>query len=254
MPYRDTAPIGAPCWIDLYTSDTDQATTFYGELFGWTAESAGEEFGGYTIFTKSGRPVAGCMQHMNPGDPEQWSVYLASADARATAAAASGHGGHVVVEPMDVQENGTMAMLADPGGAGIGIWQPGTEKGFTVLGEPGAPSWFELHARDYDRAVSFYRDVFDWQPQVLADTEDFRYTTLGKDDAATAGIMDASRSLPDGEPDRWSVYFGVENADETLARVVELGGTVSRPAEDTPYGRLAEAADSTGARFKIVQG
>lgn len=43
-----TLVVGAPCWIDLYSSDTEKATDFYGPLFGWTTESAGPEFGGYS--------------------------------------------------------------------------------------------------------------------------------------------------------------------------------------------------------------
>ena len=38
MPARDSAPAGAPCWIDLFSSDPDRAEEFYGEIFGWTAE------------------------------------------------------------------------------------------------------------------------------------------------------------------------------------------------------------------------
>jgi predicted enzyme related to lactoylglutathione lyase len=49
------------------------------------------------------------------------------------------------------------------------------------------------------------------------------------------------------------VYFGVEDADAALADIVDLGGTILRPPEDSPHGRLASAADVTGARFKLVQ-
>ena len=44
----------------------------------------------------------------------------------------------------------------------------------------------------------------------------------------------------------------VEDTDAALARIVELGGSTVRPAEDTPYGRLAAATDPTGAQFKLV--
>jgi hypothetical protein len=63
--------------------------------------------------------------------------------------------------------------------------------------------------------------------------------------------MDAS-VFPDDAPVGWSVYFGVEDTDAALAEIVELGGAVVIPAEDTPYGRLAQASDPTGARFKLV--
>ena len=46
-----------------------------------------------------------------------------------------------------------MAVVTDPGGAAIGIWQPGLHKGFGIYDEPGTPSWFELHTRDYDASV-----------------------------------------------------------------------------------------------------
>ena len=48
------------------------------------------------------------------------------------------------------------------------------------------------------------------------------------------------------------MYFGSDDADASLADVTRLGGSVVLPAEDTPYGRLAEAADPTGAHFKLV--
>ena len=48
------------------------------------------------------------------------------------------------------------------------------------------------------------------------------------------------------------MYFGVDDTDKASELVVELGGTVVEPAEDTPYGRLARVADPTGTQFKLV--
>jgi hypothetical protein len=252
MPTRDQAPLGAPCWIDLMTSTPDVSRDFYGELFGWTSESAGEEYGGYINFAKDGIRVAGAMQN-DPsfGTPDLWSVYLAVADAQATVDAATANGGEVVVEPMPVGPLGTMATFTDAGHAHVGIWQPGEHKGFGILDEPGTPSWFELHTRDFAPTVAFYENVFGWDTHSVADTPEFRYTTLGKEDDALAGIMDASAFLPEGVPAHWSVYFQVEDVDKTLARTAELGGATVLPAEDTPYGRLAVATDPTGATFKL---
>ena len=183
--------------------------------------------------------------------PDGWTIYLAVADAKETADAVAAHGGQVVVPPMDVADLGTLAVAADPTGAIIGIWQPGTHQGFGVLAEPGAPAWFELHTRDHDGAVRFYREVFGWETSVVGDSDEFRYTTLGEGDDATAGIMDATAFLPEGVPAHWSVYFNVADADATVARAVAAGATVVDPPMDTPYGRLATLADPTGARFKL---
>jgi predicted enzyme related to lactoylglutathione lyase len=252
--HRDSAPVGSPCWVDLFSSDTDKARAFYGELFGWTSESAGEEYGGYINFEKDGVPVAGCMHNDGQsGSPDLWSIYLASKDAAATVDAAAAHGGAVELPPMPVMELGTMAFVTDPGRGRIGVWQPGLHQGFGVLAEPGAPSWFELHTGAYEASVEFYRDVFDWDTHVVGDSPEFRYTTLGEGDGQLAGIMDASAFMPEGSPATWSIYFGIENADAALAKIVDLGGSVVLAAEDTPYGRLASAADPTGALFKLVQ-
>jgi uncharacterized protein len=145
-----------------------------------------------------------------------------------------------------------MAMVGDPGGAVVGVWQPGTQKGFDVRNELGTAAWFELHTRDYEAAVKFYRDVFKWDAHTASDTPEFRYTTLGRDENQLAGIMDATQFMPEGTPAAWSIYFGVADTDAALEQIAELGGKIVRPAEDTPYGRLAQAADPTGTLFKLV--
>ena len=155
---------------------------------------------------------------------------------------------------MAILDLGTMAVLGDPGGASIGLWQPGTHQGFGVWNEPGAPCWFELHSREYEATVAFYRDVFRWDTHTMSDTPEFRYTTLGDGDDALAGIMDSASFLPDGAPAEWAIYFGVESSDAALVQIEQLGGTTIEPAMDSPYGRLAVAADPLGTRFRLVQG
>ena len=71
------------------------------------------------------------------GTPDVWSLYLATADAKATADAAAAHGGQVIVPAMEVGELGSMAVVTDAGGAAIGVWQPGLHKGFGVVDEAG---------------------------------------------------------------------------------------------------------------------
>jgi len=253
MPKVDSTPAGSPCWVELFTADTDRAEAFYGQLFGWTARSAGPDYGGYINFTLDGLPIAGCMKNDgSAGTPDAWSVYLATEDASATVDAAVAHGGAVIVPAMAVMELGDMAVVTDAGGAAIGAWRPGLHKGFAKVAEPGTPNWFELHARDYDASVKFYETVFHWDTHTMSDTSDFRYTTLGEGENARAGIMDASAFLPAGVPPHWAIYFGVVDVDAALVQIEQMGGSVIQGAQDSPFGRLAEAADGTGAMFKLV--
>jgi uncharacterized protein len=253
MPTRETAILGAPCWVDLSTTDTERARAFYTALFGWTADDPNPEFGGYFNFSKNGAPIAGGMaSEADAGTPNAWHVYLASDDVEKTLRAAAEHGGQAQFGPHQVADLGSMAGITDPGGAFLGVWQPGKHQGFRVIAETGAPAWFELHTRDYDAVVEFYRQVFHWDAQVMSDTDEFRYTTLGAGDNALAGIMDSAGFLPDGVPAYWGVYFAVDDADAAVAKVTELGGSVVEQPMDTPYGRIAHVSDPAGARFRLV--
>lgn len=245
------APVGAPTWIDLSTSDLDRASEFYGAVFGWTFERPGPGYGGYVNAFVGGSPVAGLMPNDPQWDmPDGWSVYLHVDDVDAALERVVANGGASCGGAMDVPAKGRMAMVGDPAGAVVGLWQPAGHHGFEVVGDAGAPVWHQLTTRDYARALDFYRAVFDWQLKVEADADDFRYTNALFAGEPLLGVMDGA-VLPDG-PSTWTTFLGAEDVDATLDVVVRHGGTVVRGAEDTPYGRLAAATDPTGAAFNLA--
>jgi len=254
MPTRDSAPVGAPCWTDLWTSDVEGSRRFYSELFGWEAQEPSPEFGGYFMFTRDGVPTAGGMGDMADMPANNtWSIYLATNDIAKTIEVAEARGAQIISPPTAVAELGSQAVLIDPTGAHLGAWQPGTFPGFTTLNEHGTPSWFELHTRDYAAAVAFYSAVFGWETNVVGDTDEFRYTVMRNPsgEGELAGIMDAAAFLPEGVPAHWSVYWGVDDVDAAVAKVKTLGGSVVTDAVDSPYGRAATVADPAGAQFKL---
>lgn len=249
-------PAGAPCWIDLMTSDKARSQEFYTALFGWSYETGDEElYGGYTMAFKDGKSVAGLMasQEDDGGYPDMWSTYLRVDDIDATMTAAKSAGAIPFLEPMDVPEQGKMAMIGDPAGASIGLWQFGGHTGFQAHEEAGAAAWHELHTKDYPAAVAFYRDVFALETSVMSDTPEFRYTNLVEGEQELAGIMDAAEFLPAEVPSSWQIYFQTDDVDATIAKALTLGATIINAAEDSPYGRIAGLSDCTGAMFKLVQ-
>jgi uncharacterized protein len=254
MPTRDSAPMGSPCWADLWTSDVEGSRKFYAELFGWEAQEPSPEFGGYFMFTRSGAPTAGGMGDMGDMRADNtWKIYLATDDIAKTVEVAEANGAQIVAPVMPVADLGIQAVLIDPTGAHLGAWQPGTFPGFTVLNEHGAPSWFELHTRDYRAAVDFYRSVFRWDTNTVGDNDEFRYTTMRdpRGEGELAGIMDATAFLPEGVSAHWSVYWEVDDADATAAKCKALGGSVAMDPKSTPYGRVATVKDPAGAEFKL---
>jgi uncharacterized protein len=245
---------GTPCWVELLSSDTSAATAFYGGLFGWSFDPPQEQFGGYVNITSGGHRVAGMMANSPEiNSPDAWTTYLSTDDIDASTAAVAAGGGQLVAAPMQVADLGSMAVVRDPAGAVFGLWQPGTHFGFAKYNEPGSVTWDELHSKDFAVTTPFYASVFGWDIKPMEDTDEFRYSTAEINGETVAGLMDSASFLPPEVPSHWAVYFSVVSADDAITTLTSLGGTVIRPAEDTPYGRMADVADPTGAAFKLHQ-
>jgi predicted enzyme related to lactoylglutathione lyase len=119
--------------------------------------------------------------------------------------------------------------------------------------EPGTPSWVELSGTpDVDAAEAFYRELFGWeipeQPN-SAELGGYRRAQLnGRDVAGVMGRMD------DSQPTVWATYVSVEDADATLAKVRDAGGTVIVDTMDVMgMGKMAVFTDQAGAVIGIWQ-
>ena len=77
-------------------------------------------------------------------------------DADAILAAVPGAGGQVIAPAMDIMSQGRMAMIADPSGAVVGLWQPMDHQGAELFNAPGSLTWNELQTRDLEPAMAFY--------------------------------------------------------------------------------------------------
>ncbi|GAB3269272.1 VOC family protein [Kineosporia babensis] len=251
MPFRDTAPAGAPIWFDLSSSDPERMRDFYAGVFGWTYDVSGAEFGNYVMFKHNGRDVAGLGGKQQPEMPDVWNIYFQTDDVETTEGRVREAGGAVVVDAFDVGDFGRMAVFRDTSGAFVSTWQAKEHPGTQIWDEDGAPSWVEMHATDYPAAVSFYKAVFNWDTEVTGDSDDFRYTVQIADAVQVAGIMDAT-FLPPGVPANWHFYLGCDDVDATVATVQKHGGSVNMAPEDTPFGRLAGVADPGGAGFMLT--
>jgi uncharacterized protein len=243
---------GTPCWVDLFTSDPERSAAFYSAVLGWELSELGEEYGGYTLARADGAVVAGLMRNSgDSGSPDTWSTYLATGDIEASVTKAAEAGATVLAPAMPVGALGSMAVLVDPAGAVVGLWEAREHLGFGRRDEPGSVVWSEVHSKSFPASRDFYARVFGWSYDVTGDTDEFRYLTAKVDGADVAGLMDSARFLPDAVPSHWAVYFGVADADAAEQTAVAHGATVLMSAQDTPFGRIADLLDPTGAPFKL---
>jgi predicted enzyme related to lactoylglutathione lyase len=253
MVQRDTPwPAGTPCWVDLGAEDVARAATFYSTLFGWETQVGPPETGGYVMCEVQGRPVAGIGPKQGPPEaPAAWTTYLAADDADATTAKVTAAGGAVLAEPFDVMDVGRMSVAADPGGAVFGIWQARSHSGMRLANEPGTVCWNENMSRNFEANKAFYSAVFGYGYDDMS-SADFSYATFKTTGDPIGGIGDLGTMAPPETPAHWMTYFGVDDADEAAETAIKLGGSVMRPAWDTPYGRMAILADDQGAVFAIM--
>jgi predicted enzyme related to lactoylglutathione lyase len=255
MPERTSYANGVPSWVDVASADVDKSIAFYGGLFGWEHVPAGpaEETGGYGMFALREQLVAGISPLQNDDQPPVWSTYIAVDDADATSAKATAAGGQVAMPAMDVMDAGRMALLIDPDGAFVGIWQAGRHTGAQLVNEPGTLGWDELQCRDKDAALAFYTDVFGYEHDAMAG-EFGEYTVLKIDGKVVGGLVEMNEQWPEGVPPHWHVYFVVADADASAEQIKELGGSVHVEPFDAPgIGRMGVVSDSNGTHFSIIQ-
>jgi predicted enzyme related to lactoylglutathione lyase len=270
---RDGYLPGVPCWVDTSQPDPEAAVAFYSGLFGWDCEDTmpPQAPGHYFIARLRGGDVAAISSAPEGGPPNAaWNTYVWVESADEAAQKAVDAGGRVVMEPFDVMDAGRMAVLADPEGAALCVWQAKRHRGAQVVNEPGSLNFNGLNTHDPEGARSFYRSVFGWEALGLGGgAEMWRLPGYGdfleqRDPAirermaeggAPQGFEDVVATLnpiAEDQPDvpaHWSVTFAVEDADATAKRAAELGGQVVVPPFDAPWVRMTVIADPQGATF-----
>jgi predicted enzyme related to lactoylglutathione lyase len=115
-------------WNELMTRDVERAKRFYGETIGWDFEAMRMPDGGtYWCAMLDGKPVAGIFSLNAPeydGVPESWMSYLAVDDVDKRVEKAIKAGARLMKPIFDVPNVGRIAILTEPGGAGIGWMTP----------------------------------------------------------------------------------------------------------------------------------
>ena len=262
MPEVTSHALGAPSWAELSTTDEAGALSFYGALFGWEDEP--NEMGPnwyYHMQKVKGHYACSIYQQgeeeRSQNVPPHWNIYLTVNNVEEAAAAIGQNGGSVVFGPMDVFEAGRMAMCQDPQGAFFAIWEPKQHIGAGIKGETGAMCWNELLTTDRNAAVEFYIAALGVERGEVMQPHE--YAMLNAGGTEVAGVMQITPEMG-GFPPHWSIYFGVDNADESVEKAQSLGATIYVPATDIvpvegqpAIGRFAALADPQGAVFNVFQ-
>ena len=260
MGTRTSYESGTFSWVELATTDRDDAKRFYGGLFGWECEDEARLGGDVsTIARLDGEAVAGITEQpasQGRGVSSSWVSYVTVASADESATRAGELGGTVHTGPFDIGDAARVAVVADPTGAAIGLWEARDSIGSERVNGPGCLTSNELATDDIDAASKFYRELFGWAIEEVDTGGGPRYWLIhgeGALEGRNGGMRELGRP-GEGTTPNWMPYFTTESTGKSLARTEELGGTTLMPATQIPAGIIAAVRDPRGAVFSIFEG
>ncbi len=244
-------------WHDLMARDVAAAKDFYAELLGWVYAPFGASETDYEVFRAGDHGWGGVMTPPDPQMPSMWLSYAAVADLEATVAGVPGAGGVVQVPPTPIPEVGRFAIVLDPEGAAIGLFESSGDPG------PGAPSpipvggveWVELATTDLAAALPFYGSILGWKAREVPMGPVGAYTILTAEGKDVAGaIRLPEEALARGARGHWLTYFSVNDVESVIATAERLGATtIFGPMAVAGVGRLAGFHDPQGAAFAVLE-
>lgn len=247
--------LGRPLWYELMTTDMKGAETFYQTVVGWTTSPFDGAPQPYTMFTRGGEiPVGGVMttpEGVNA--PPFWAMYVGVPKLEEAAAHITRLGGKEHSPIIEVPTVGRMQMMADPQGAGFYIYEPaGSDQQPEGAPEIGEGSWHELMTTDAPAAMTFYKEVFGWEPSEAMDMGEMgKYQMFNRPHGMIGGMMNKPPEMANVPPN-WQIYFRVGDLDAAVERIKANGGQILNGPMEVPGGdRIVNAMDPQGAAFSL---
>ena len=120
-------------WDELWTSDVQKATSFYGNVVGfeYTDHDVDETDNDYRVLSIGDTPRAGVLAMPFEGERPVWVNYLRVRDPAQITARVAELGGEILVEAQERRIGGTVALITGPSGAGVALqtWPLDTGEG-----------------------------------------------------------------------------------------------------------------------------
>lgn len=248
----DKKDAGRIVWYELLTKDPKAAQAFYPEVIGWKTQAW--EQADYTMWVGPHGPLGGVTElpakAREMGAPSFWQANIQVANLDASVARVKELGG-MVHHQEDVPNVGRLAVIQDPQGAVIALFQPEQAMPPRDLAKPGEFSWHELYTTDHEAAFAFYAAIAGWEKLGSFDMGPMgTYLLWGRDGQQLGGMMNKPPQVP---APAWLYYVTVDDLDAAMGRATAKGATVINGPMEVPGGqRIVQLLDPQGAAFALV--
>lgn len=260
MGERSSYEHGTFSWVDHASPDPEAAKRFYAAVFDWDYDDrpVGEGVV-YSMALRDGKAVAAIgpqVQAERERDvPAHWNNYVTVRDLDDVSSRVEALGGRLEAPPFEVMDAGRMAVVLDPGGAHLCLWEARANPGAALVNAPGALCWNEVATRDPEAAQRFYSGLLGWSFAEIAGIPDMRYWTILNGERANGGMRLLGDEVPAETPPHWLAYFAVEEVETSARKAADAGGQVLVPKTGANEGNwFAVIADPAGAVFAIFEG
>jgi predicted enzyme related to lactoylglutathione lyase len=242
-------------WYEHLTRDVPAAIAFYSDVVGWKTQPFGQ--GDYTMWVGSQGPLGGVMrlpeEVAKMGAPPHWMAHVQVDDVDGTVALTQRLGGKVCKAATDIPTVGRFAVLADPQGAPIAIFEPSSAMALHDASKDGEFCWNELLTSDSAAAFRFHSEIFGWRILEEMDMGPMgTYRVFGVGERRLGGMMTTPKEAP--RPPMWMYYVTTRDLEAAIGRAKKKGAQVMNGPMDVPGGgRIAQLTDPQGAAFALHQ-
>ena len=157
----------------------------------------------------------------------------------------------IAAEPFDVMDVGRMAVIVDPVGAALCLWEPKTHIGASLVNTPGAMTWNDLITPDPAHSARFYGDLFGWTTEEVEGASGYRVIRNGE--RTNGGMMPLDPRMG-ATPPNWMPYFGHEDVERLVTEVADSAGRSSTARCRWSQGTIAVLGDPQNAAFAVWTG
>lgn len=113
--------------------------------------------------------------------------------------------------------------------------------------------YFEIPVTDIERAIKFYRTVFNFDfDREIIDNNEMALFPFADENTGISGAL-AKGEIYKPTKDGVVIYFKTENIEETLKLATLNGGQILYPKTDNGMGLVAEFEDTEGNRIALYQ-
>ncbi len=109
--------------VELMSTNVGKAKSFYGKLFDWELEDVPINDMTYTMIKVGEGTGGGLMKNPIPNAPSSWVAYVLVDDLKRAVEKAKALGATVMKDETQVKGRGLFAIIEDPTGAMLGLWE-----------------------------------------------------------------------------------------------------------------------------------